>query len=136
MIDVRVTDFTKNGRCSNCGQCCSNLLPLSEREITVIKSYVKKHGIKEQRHNFAAGTDMTCPFRDEAKKRCLIYPVRPQICRSFVCNHSLEDIEKNKFYFHSVNKVVLMRNEFFGSSEDKRYFEDFVRGFFSLVEDD
>ena len=127
MIDVKVTDFTKNGRCSNCGQCCSNLLPLSEREISTIKSYVKKHGIKEQRHNFAAGTDMTCPFRNETKKQCLIYDVRPQICRSFVCNHSLEDIEKNKLYFHNVNKVVLMRNEFFGNPEDKRYFEDFAR---------
>lgn len=127
MIDVNVTDFTKKGRCSNCGQCCSNLLPLSEREISTIKSYVKKHGIKEQRHNFVAGTDMTCPFRNETKKQCLIYDVRPRICRSFVCNHSLEDIEKNKLYFHNVNKVVLMRNEFFGNPEDKRYFEDYTR---------
>lgn len=98
-MGCRVTDFTQNGKCSNCGECCSNLLPLSEREIRTIKSYIKRNKIKEQRHNARVGTDMTCPFRDEANKKCLIYSVRPQICRSFMCNHDVKDIEKKQSSF-------------------------------------
>jgi hypothetical protein len=30
-------DNTVNGKCSRCGECCSNLLPLSEKEISDIK---------------------------------------------------------------------------------------------------
>ena len=72
MIDeIMVRDFTANGKCSNCGKCCSNCLPLSEAEIKRIKAYIKRHGIKEQRHNFASGVDMTCPFRDERNKNAL-----------------------------------------------------------------
>lgn len=123
-MDCQVVDFTLNGKCSNCGQCCSNLLPLSDREIRTIKSYIKKRGITEQRHNVLMGRDMTCPFRDDANKKCLIYAVRPQICRSFMCNHKKEDIINSKIHFHQINKVVFMRNEFFGSSEDTDLFKE------------
>ena len=113
-----VTDHTCNGKCSNCGQCCSDLLPLSEREVRDIKAYMKKHPIKEQRHNAATGVDLTCPFRDERTRKCLIYNVRPAVCRTFVCNQPLPEMERNKMRFHTVNKVVFMRTEFFGNTED------------------
>ena len=114
---INVTDFTVDGKCSSCGACCSNLLPLSDKEVSDIKKYIKKHHIKQQRHN-AAMYDMTCPFRDEVNKKCLIYPIRPAICRQFMCNHTLKDIENAKLNFHAINRVVLMRNEFFGSNEE------------------
>lgn len=113
-----VKDFTDNGKCSNCGKCCSNLLPLSNDEVTRIKNYIKKHNIKEQRHNAMNGVDMTCPFRDEANRKCLIYEIRPEICRQFQCNHNAEDIKKWKLDFHKKFNVVFMRNEFFGNKED------------------
>ena len=47
-MEYTIQDFTKDGKCSSCGQCCSNLLPLSNNEIRKIKEYIKKHGIKEQ----------------------------------------------------------------------------------------
>ena len=118
MSITEVTDFTINGKCSQCGQCCSNLLPLSDKEIARIKAYVKKHGIKEQRHNALMAVDMTCPFRDERNKKCLIYEIRPEICRVFQCNQERDVIVANKMRMHGVNNVVLMRNEFFGSTED------------------
>lgn len=121
MNDVMVTDFTIDGKCSSCGQCCSNLLPLSEQEVNRIKAYIKKHGIKEQRHNFAVGVDMTCPFRDERNKKCLIYNIRPAICREFMCNHKHEDIMRAKLNYHKINRVVFMRNEFFGNTEDIKF---------------
>ena len=44
--------------------------------------------------------DMRCPFRDEQNQKCVIYPVRPSICRSFQCNLSQKDIDRNKMVFH------------------------------------
>ena len=92
--EMTITDFTIDGKCSGCGECCSNMLPMSADEVRQIKTYIKKHNIKEQRHNFLQGIDMTCPFRDELNRKCLVYEVRPAICREFVCNHTIEDIMK------------------------------------------
>ena len=75
----------------------------------------------------AVGVDMTCPFRDEANKKCLIYEIRPAICREFMCNHTHEDIMKAKFDFHRTNRVVLMRSEFFGNKEDADFFAYLMR---------
>ena len=118
MEDIKFEDFTINGKCSNCGGCCSDLLPMSDFEVNRIKSYIKKHNIKEQRHNVFNGIDMTCPFRDETNRKCLIYAIRPEICKQFMCNHKKEDIIKTKYHFHNINRIVFMRNEFFGSKED------------------
>ena len=128
MDNISVIDFTKNGKCSNCGQCCSNVLPLSDSEVKRIKEYIKKHNIKEQRHNAMVGTDMTCPFRDEANKKCLIYKIRPEICRQFMCNHTKEDIMAWKIDFHKKFNIVFMRNEFYGNTEDIDWFMNMLRG--------
>lgn len=122
MNETIIKDYTVNKKCSGCGECCSNLLPISIREIKIIKSYIKKYKIKEQRHNFMVGSDMTCPFRDDLKKKCLIYEVRPAICRQFMCNYTMEDILKAKKHFHENCRVVFMRSEFYGKSKDEEAF--------------
>lgn len=84
-----ITDYTKCGKCSQCGECCSGLLPVTDNEIKLIKKYIKEHEIKEIICNYPlAGeiTDMTCPFRDNATKKCNIYEARPKICKIFICN--------------------------------------------------
>ena len=45
--DRSVTDFTVDGKCSNCGACCANLLHLTENEKAVIHRYIQKHQIRE-----------------------------------------------------------------------------------------
>lgn len=126
MLDIKIndfiTDFTKDGKCSSCGSCCSDCLPMSEYEVKKVKSYIKAHNIKEQRHNAMQGVDMTCPFRDEAHRKCLIYQVRPAICKQFMCNHTIEDIQQSKMRFHKYNRVVFMRSEFYGNNEDVNFF--------------
>ena len=47
-----VKDFTINGKCSGCGNCCANFLPVSNVEVDRIRRYIKKHGIKEQLRRF------------------------------------------------------------------------------------
>lgn len=128
MFDCDVTDFTNNGKCSNCGQCCSNLLPLSDNEVKTIKKYIKKHKLKEQRHNVMVGVDMMCPFRDEANKKCLIYEIRPAICRQFMCNHTKEDIMAWKIDFHKRFRPIFMRNEFYGNTEDIDWYMQMLKG--------
>lgn len=131
--EIMVTDFTENGKCSNCGACCSNCLPLSDAEVNRIKAYIKKRGIKEQRHNVITGIDMTCPFRDDANKKCLIYEIRPAICRSFVCNHTHEDMLKQRDNLHEINRIVFMRAEFFNNREDADFVMDVMKAMGALV---
>ena len=65
-----VYDCTINGKCSCCGDCCGNRLPMNQEEINTIQKYIKKHIIKPTIRVL----------------KCKIYPLRPQICREFICN--------------------------------------------------
>ena len=72
-----IRNFTKKGKCSRCGQCCSNLLPLSNDEAERLKSLADKKNQKQIR--------TSCPFLTEAFS-CSIYQIRPLICKTFKCN--------------------------------------------------
>lgn len=118
-----VYDFTKDGKCSGCGNCCSNYLPLTAGEVNRIAQYVKKHGIREQLHlpapmnleGYDTVMDATCPFRDNANKRCVIYEIRPSICRDFRCDKpSKRDMAGNMKVYRNGVKIVFMRKTFFG----------------------
>ena len=110
-----VYDFTDNGKCTQCGACCSNYLPMTQKEIATIHRFVKKHDIKEFKHLFPVSNDtfdMTCPFMDDSKQKekCKIYSVRPEICKQFICSK-----EKKPFNGHwQQYSVVDMRKEFYG----------------------
>ncbi len=83
-------DLMDNGKCTQCGQCCSNLLPMTDEEIRIIRKYIKRHRIKEHMHFLPLvepAIDMTCPFLNDDKKteKCDIYRVRPKICQDFIC---------------------------------------------------
>jgi Fe-S-cluster containining protein len=108
--------FTKDGKCSGCGNCCANFLPISDVEIKRIRQYVKQHGIREQMRLYPTAkpiVDMQCPFRDETQRKCTIYPVRPGICRDFRCDEP-EDAKINKALYHGKYSPVDMRAVFFG----------------------
>lgn len=116
-MEKGVMDFTVNGECSNRGGCCSNFLPVSGKEIKGIRRYIRKKKIKEQKHIVPASTpieDWTCPFRDNTSKKCVIYAVRPAICRDFRCDKPRKKIQADKAMYHGKYQVVDMRKEFFG----------------------
>ena len=54
------TDFTINGKCSNCGECCGSILPVTKKEIKRIKAYVRKHNIKPHKNEVAPAVEMVC----------------------------------------------------------------------------
>lgn len=117
---TQVTDFTENGQCSQCGNCCGNLLSLTKDEIVKIQRYVKKHKIKPHVINAPLQNptiDLTCPFlnMEKSSERCNIYPVRPYICRRFNCSENgLERYtEQDVVFAHSERTNVNMRKTFF-----------------------
>lgn len=116
-----VYDFTKDGHCSGCGSCCSRFLPMSSGEVKKIRSYIKKNGIKEQKHLYPTAEpvveDWTCQFRSEKERKCLVYEVRPAICRDFQCDKPKKRIKADKDMYHGKYAMVDMRNEFFGEEQ-------------------
>ena len=113
-----VTDFTQNGKCSNCGQCCSDILPVSKSEIKKIRTYVAEHHIAEHVNRPPTAVpivDFTCPFRNEAEKKCDIYAVRPKICKRFQCSNP--PAEADKLLYSSSREVISMRQTFFGGDK-------------------
>lgn len=115
-----VYDFTKDGKCSQCGACCSDLLHISESEYRKIKRYIKKHNIKEQKHVAPAvlveqpKLDLTCPFLNESKKteKCVIYPVKPLICSCFICSDQ-QGARNHPELYGEERVLVSMRETFF-----------------------
>lgn len=99
-------NFCKNGECSRCGECCTPFIPMTKSEVKTVREYVKKNPqIKEKALNqpFFEGNDVyvKCCFYDKDKKECMIYPVRPFICRAYKCNQDDLKIENNKNFMDS-----------------------------------
>lgn len=63
---------------------------MSNDELKQIKQYVRKNHIKTKSNVTAPmmnTIDLTCPFLDMSKEhKCMIYEVRPLICRNFICS--------------------------------------------------
>ena len=110
-------DCTINNECSNCGSCCGDFLPVLAKELRTIHRFLMKHPIKEQIHRYPTATpmvDITCPFRSDTEKKCLIYEVRPAICRDFRCDKPKKKIKADRDLYHDKYGVCDMRKEFYG----------------------
>ena len=117
-----IYDYTQDGQCSSCGNCCSNVLPMSKKEAIRILDYVHRKHIQECKHRPPTAEpveDLTCPFRDNVRKICTIYEVRPAICRDFRCDKSKNEIEANKRMYHGKYAVVYMRETFFPKENEE-----------------
>lgn len=73
---MSILNIPQHKNCANCGECCG-IVPASKAEVGAIKDYIAVHGIKPIKHK----DFRTCPFRDNEAKKCLIYPVRPTVCK-------------------------------------------------------
>lgn len=133
-LDLTPRDLSVNGRCSECGECCTNVMKISQTEIARIRAYIKCHGIKPVDHFRApmAGDflDMCCPFLDDKRpsRKCIIYPVRPAICRHFMCR-SISDPEYRERMLRRMSKdknavetiqapMINVRETFFPKEEE------------------
>lgn len=107
-------DFTKNGKCSKCGNCCTALLPLQESEVTRLKKLIKDRHLKPHKQPIVVqAIDLTCPFLSD-DNLCQIYDERPLICKIFKCNSggkpSMEDLMRFKEPIVAINVRDLFEN--------------------------
>lgn len=87
-MNNQITNNTINNECSKCGQCCGAFIPFKKEEIKPIKEYVKRHNIKQTNRIAKDQIKVLCPFYDEQKHVCNIYPVRPYVCKDFICSRT------------------------------------------------
>ena len=118
-------DHCVDGKCSGCGECCADLLPVTPEEIRKIKAYVEKHHIKERKGApffDRNAVDLTCPLRNNEERRCEVYPVRPLICREFICSKSLQQAKHDRDLIHASRAPHSMRWEIFGNPDVIQFF--------------
>jgi Fe-S-cluster containining protein len=81
--NTKIVDNSICGKCSCCGECCTNFLPICQKELENIQEYVIKSNIKPQTQVLVMQNRLSCPYYNG--KKCLIYEVRPLICKEFYC---------------------------------------------------
>ena len=123
---MKITNFTCNGECSNCGQCCGDILHLSKNEIKRIDEYLKKHKIDAYERSILVDYDNTCPFRDNKNKKCKIYEVRPDICRVFKCDKTSQEVYINRELNNSGKLPRSMRNLFFKDNKGAKWLYEII----------
>ncbi len=69
-------------QCRNCGQCCG-LMYFPPTDKKRINHYLKTEVSEAEYERVMSQMrgPLTCKYRDKEKKKCLIYPVRPEICK-------------------------------------------------------
>lgn len=108
-----LTNYTIRGKCSRCGNCCTDYLYLNKSEIKKITHYVKKHRLQDMTRS-NCDVSFVCPFLDLANHVCAIYPARPEICQSFICSMSNERACSQRDRINNNNrKLYSMRALFF-----------------------
>lgn len=97
----------RNGKCSCCGECCGNILPITKEEYQKIKEAIKKYNIQYDYHDFITkeGVHMLCPFLDMKTRKCKLhaidYNLKPEVCKEFKCCNPDSIIDKNRKYYDS-----------------------------------
>lgn len=86
----------KCGNCSKCGNCCAAMIPITRKEEKRIKEYIKNNQITPESFQIGNNMNLQCCFYDRENKKCKIYEVRPNICRSFKCNRKESELNKER----------------------------------------
>lgn len=118
--DTTYANNCVDGKCSNCGECCVDLLPLTKAELERLRRYAREHNLKEHRQApfwDPKATDLTCPFRNQQTQHCDVYPARPLICRSFICSKELMQAHADRDELTKDRKIHSLRWEIFRNPE-------------------
>lgn len=119
-----IYDFTINKHCSRCGSCCGLFIPFTEKELQVIKSYVEKNNIKSYNKRLNIETDAfegNCCFYDKDNKKCMIYEVRPYVCRDFICSRKNWKVKRDMYEKRAKYNSSLSKKTILASFDDKIY---------------
>lgn len=104
-----------SGKCNGCAKCCTESVHAFYVEFLNIYDYVLKHNMldkvmdKVSHHYFNELLEqMPCPFLNEDKS-CMIYEVRPYVCRLF--GHATR--EEHESNYENVLEQNLAADEYF-----------------------
>lgn len=134
-LNGNISIYACNGHCSKCGNCCTNFLPITKKEVRKIKQYIKENNIKAENRIINEGIILQCPFLNQKTKKCNIYEARPFVCRDFLCSHK-DWRRKRKLYmeradYNGMSKKGEIKPVY---STDELFFDD-LQFFFYYVED-
>ncbi len=88
--------------CLNCGECCAEgNISLSKEEYDLIhkkiplstKMVFDRVVVPHDEDSKLLMIKGKCPFYSKQKKKCLIYKIRPFMCRYFICGRKSTDEE-------------------------------------------
>ena len=82
-----------------CGKCCGIIFP-SLAEIRNIKDWCEGHRVEYRDFSDIIGLD--CPYLT-TQKECLIYPVRPFLCRLFGVSENLPCPLRSNYFATALN---------------------------------
>lgn len=123
---INLINHTKRGECSNCGECCTDILPLTNYEIREIRKYMRKHKVvNHSKTNVFVRCNLLCPFRNDKEKKCDIYEVRPYICRIFKCDTEPRKAEWVRDEIEKTREVYSMKALFFEDYSTEEYLHEF-----------
>ncbi len=91
--------MSNNFTCHNCGRCCKQV-PIIESDSVIIQKYLSEHP-DIQAYAKAKGYTPECIFRNNPLKKCMIYPVRPHVCKHSRCDRPYDTkstFHKTSFY--------------------------------------
>lgn len=92
-----VHNNTINNQCSRCGECCGLFIPFTKKELEKIIKYVKENNIQPMNRLTETTFEARCCFYDKENKKCLIYEVRPWVCKNFKCSHKDWKSRRDKY---------------------------------------
>lgn len=111
----------KKASCQNCGQCCGPVV-IGRIEKEAIRKFLLKHPdiakkaqSKTLSNNLNDTSNLICVFRDNEAKSCMIYPVRPFICKSYTCKFPEWKSELSKLSSRDSRNYCAVINEVFGN---------------------
>ncbi len=117
-VKNEITDFN-NSNCEYCNACCSMLTPLEEDEYKNLHKFligtqkgvkILKEGWKIYDKHLKKGIIyFDCLFSEPTTKKCKIYDMRPNVCRSFHCSEDLCE----KDYKTTKPKTLIMTGHLF-----------------------
>ena len=97
----------QKNRCYRCGNCCKIDKQTTLQEFELAFNALKKHGINLKGNRLPNGKiawPIPCPALKNGQAFCLIYKIRPFVCRQFLCGKTYKEDSKPWFSNGSFNK--------------------------------
>lgn len=86
----------ENGNCNGCSECCNVFVPITKKELKLLKRLLTKKVLKRyKKSKDDYSINCKCPFSTD--KGCSIYNLRPSICKQYHCKKELSKRDISEF---------------------------------------